>query len=263
MKLVVVTGANRGLGKTYVERLLRDSETWKIVMTARDSVHGQQVRDEIAEATNAQDRLLFQQLDITNSDSVAAFKEYVAAELGAIDVLVNNAGLYDKSNPTATLLINFEKTTEFTDIMLPFLKPTGHIIVIASTLGKKQYISGEAIKAAAFAEDLSRDQLNEMYRRCVAAHAEGQAEAEGWNADSYFNSKFLLNAYVRLVAKELKASHSQVRINAMCPGWCSTEMGGPNATRTAEEGVQTYIHLTKLEADVSGEFWYDSAIASF
>lgn len=266
MKLVVVTGANRGLGRTYVELLLRETEPWKVVMTARDADHGQAVRNEIAELTQAHERLLFRQLDIASAESISAFRDYIAAEFDGIDVLVNNAGIFNREEPgipQPTLLVNYEMTVEFTDALLPLLKPRAHVLFVSSEFGKKEHISNEAIIARAFAEDLTRSQLHDLYQEYLAAATAGEAEAQGWNKGAYFNSKFLLNTYVRVLAKELKAANSEVRVNALTPGWCRTDMGGASALKSAEEGVQTYLHLTRYEGDISGAFWKDSAIDSF
>jgi len=267
MPLVVVTGGNRGLGRAYIEHLLRDSSDWKVVFTAREVASGEQAKAEIAELTGAHDRLFFKQLDIESTDSIIAFRDALAAEFEGIDVLISNAAIYIRNATTEdaarVLKVNFEKTAEFVDTLLPLVKPTGQVIVVSSTLGNRSHNNNEAVKAKVFAEDLTKAEIFEIYQELQADVAAGTATEKGWNADSYFNSKFLINAFVRVVAKELKAAQSTIRINAICPGWCRTDMGGPTAPRSPEEGVQTYLYLTKQDSDVSGQFWTDSAVAPF
>ena len=60
-------------------------------------------------------------------------------------------------------------------------------------------------------------------------------------------SKAALNALTRLTAAEL--GPDDVKVNAMCPGWVKTDMGGPNATRTVEKGAETAVWLATLPED--------------
>jgi len=47
-------------------------------------------------------------------------------------------------------------------------------------------------------------------------------------------------------------------VNSVCPGWCRTEMGGPNAPRTPEEGASGIVWLaTDAPTNVTGKFWRD------
>ena len=54
------------------------------------------------------------------------------------------------------------------------------------------------------------------------------------------------NDFLRIVRA---CADSGVKVNAACPGWCRTDMGGPNAPRTADEGVDTAAWLASLPPD--------------
>jgi len=72
----------------------------------------------------------------------------------------------------------------------------------------------------------------------------------------YRMSKAALNALTRLTAREIEGS--PIKINSVCPGWCRTDMGGPNATRSAEEGAAGIVWAALLPDDgPNGGFFRD------
>jgi NAD(P)-dependent dehydrogenase (short-subunit alcohol dehydrogenase family) len=64
---------------------------------------------------------------------------------------------------------------------------------------------------------------------------------------AYRISKAGLNALTRIFASELE--RARIKVNAACPGWVRTDMGGANATRSVEEGVATTVWLATLPDD--------------
>jgi NAD(P)-dependent dehydrogenase (short-subunit alcohol dehydrogenase family) len=88
-KVVVITGGGAGIGRTYAHRFA--SEGAKVVIADLDEVAARRVVDEIAvEGAHG----LAHAMDVTDADAAAAMTERAVAELGGIDVLVNNAGIH-------------------------------------------------------------------------------------------------------------------------------------------------------------------------
>ena len=84
----------------------------------------------------------------------------------------------------------------------------------------------------------------------------GQLAQMGAEYPAYRLSKAALNALTRTAAAEL--GDGAIKINAMCPGWVKTGMGGPEAERSVEKGAETAIWLATLPADgPSGAFFHD------
>ncbi|MSQ84304.1 MAG: SDR family NAD(P)-dependent oxidoreductase [Myxococcales bacterium] len=74
----------------------------------------------------------------------------------------------------------------------------------------------------------------------------------------YRLSKAAQNAFVRVLHAELHPTG--VRVNAVCPGWCRTDMGGPQADRSVEQGAASIVWAATLATDgPSGGFFRDGA----
>jgi NAD(P)-dependent dehydrogenase (short-subunit alcohol dehydrogenase family) len=76
----------------------------------------------------------------------------------------------------------------------------------------------------------------------------------GWSP-VYCISKSMLNAITRHLAYAL--SGKGIRVNAMCPGWVRTDMGGSGATRSVAQGADTAVWLATTEQIPTGKFFRD------
>ena len=73
---------------------------------------------------------------------------------------------------------------------------------------------------------------------------------------AYRLSKAALNALTIMLSKE----SSKVKVNSMCPGWVRTDMGGPDAPRSVEEGADTAVWLATEDDIPAGKFFRDRNI---
>ncbi|MCK7492467.1 MAG: SDR family oxidoreductase [Comamonadaceae bacterium] len=85
----------------------------------------------------------------------------------------------------------------------------------------------------------------------VRARDAAPAACDAAGTPAYRISKAALNAVTRILAAELQDAN--IKVNSMCPGWVRTDMGGPNATRSVEEGAATAVWLATLPDD--GPSW--------
>jgi NAD(P)-dependent dehydrogenase (short-subunit alcohol dehydrogenase family) len=77
----------------------------------------------------------------------------------------------------------------------------------------------------------------------------------GW-APAYCVSKTFLNSITRQFAYELQ--HENICVNAVCPGWVKTDMGGAGATRLVSEGAETPVWLAdEAPENLTGLFFRD------
>ena len=225
-KTILVTGGNRGIGLAICRQLAELGH--EVIMGTRDTEKGKIAAEKMALPIDVQT------LDVTNSNHIQKLAHYLAEAYGSLDVLINNAGIGIGSNGVAKadltevkdiMETNFYGPWRLTQDLLPLLEKSdeGRIINISSGMGA----------------------LNKM---------------EGGYA-GYRMSKSALNALTILTANEL--ANTSIKVNAMCPGWVKTEMGGAGATRTVEQGADTATWLSTEVSISSGLFYRDRKVISW
>ena len=224
-KIALISEANRGIGLETCKELAQLG--MKVILTSRDPIQGQAALSEITEMDS---KIVYHQLDITDQDSIDKLQTYIKEEFGRLDVLVNNAGIYldqgisvfdlSAKELQKTLDVNLFGAFRLSQAFIPMMQSQkyGRVINVSSGMGS----------------------LEEM---------------GGMNA-AYKVSKTALNALTRVFAGELL--NTNIKVNAMCPGWVRTRMGGPAAPRSLEQGVDTIIWLATLPEDgPSGGYFRD------
>ncbi len=161
-------------------------------------------------------------LDLQDKASLAAAMDAA----GSVDILINNAGvLFDGS-----MLADPEHYRASMDVMVdgPY-----HLIRLAEPHMRSQ-----------------------NWGRIVNVSSGWGSFAEGLaGPNAYGVAKAALNALTKALVRDLPPG---VKINAMCPGWVRTRMGGASATRSPEEGADTVLWLATLPDDgPTGGFFRD------
>lgn len=149
---------------------------------------------------------------------------------GRLDILVNNAALYiDRRHR----LLELEEE------------------VLRRTMESNAY--GPLILTQAFVPLMKK----KGYGRIVNVYSGiGELSDLGSSWPAYRLSKILLNIQTRIIAGELLGTN--VLINAMCPGWVRTDMGGLGVPRSVEEGADTAVWLALLpDVGSQGGFFRD------
>lgn len=249
-RVAVVTGASRGIGRAIAKELA--ARGLRVIATSRDAVRGKKSADELG--------LPFFPLDVTSPESVEAFARHLERTEGGLDILIDNAGValdgFDAEVAERTLEVNYRGAVRTTERLLPLMRRGGRVVMVSSGMGELSCL-GENLRAAVADPALSRAALDAFVDRFVREVAEGTHAASGFPSNAYRVSKVAMNAYVRILARELAGDDRGIKVVAACPGWVRTAMGGPSAPRSPEEGAKTPVWLSLAEDLPSGGFFRD------
>jgi NAD(P)-dependent dehydrogenase (short-subunit alcohol dehydrogenase family) len=225
-RVAVVTGANRGIGFEIARQLAERGI--QVVLASRSPAQGVAAVGKLAESglTN----VVSHPLDVTSDTSTAVFSAWVEQEFGACDVLVNNAGILDpRSARVVSTSLKTLREVLATNLEGPFLMSRA----LVPLMQRRNY--GRIVNVSS-----GLGQLSDM----------------GAGSPAYRISKASLNALTRTLAVEL--SGTNILVNSVCPGWVRTDMGGPDALRSVEEGAETAIWLATLpDGGPTGGFFRD------
>ncbi len=211
MKTVLVTGANRGIGLAIAAGLAARGDL-RVLMGSRDAAAGERAAAGLSGPVEAV------ALDLTDRAVLVEQMAAIVERHGGVDVLVNNAGVLEHAGVLDLADDAFDRSMRV-NLAAPF--------------------------------DLVRAVVPGMiargYGRIVNLSSGWGSFGEGLGGPAaYAITKAGLNALTVKLAAELPAG---VKVNAMCPGWVRTAMGGPTATRSPEEGAETALWLATLPDD--------------
>lgn len=215
----LVTGGSRGIGLEVCRQLAERGHT--VLLTARSAGAAAAA----ARATGAEPL----QLDVTDPASIAAAARQVAERYGKLDVLVNNAAItYDTWQRAVDADLAVVREAAETNLYGPWLMIQEFLALLrACEHPRIVNVSSEAASLASL----------------------------GGGTPAYTASKVALNALTRMLAAELRRDH--VLVNAVCPGWVATDMGGPGGRPVAEGAASVVWAATLPDSGPTGGFFRD------
>jgi NAD(P)-dependent dehydrogenase (short-subunit alcohol dehydrogenase family) len=229
-RVVLVTGANRGIGREVCRQL--GARGYAVVLAARDAGQGAAAAEGLAGDGLSVEACV---LDVTDARSVAACAAWVHARHGRLDALVNNAGAcYD----------TWERVL---DADAERLFDTARAAFEINALGAWR-------TCQAFAPLLRQAGRGGRVVN-VSSEAGSLAGMRGGGTPAYAVSKAALNAVTRLVAAELHPAG--VLVNAVCPGWVATDMGGVGGRPVADGAASVVWGVALPDGGPSGGFFRD------
>jgi NAD(P)-dependent dehydrogenase (short-subunit alcohol dehydrogenase family) len=225
-RVAVVTGANRGIGQEVVRQLAHQGLT--IILTSRDEKKGLKAVEPYQKQGLP---VRFHVLDVTSPSSIRELAAFVEKEFKRCDVLVNNAGIFPDREDSSVFNSKIETIREAmeTNVYGPILLCQALIPLMRK---------------------------NKYGRIVNFSSGMGQLTDMNGGSPGYRISKTSINAVTRIFNDELQGEN--ILVNSMCPGWVKTEMGGPGANRSVEDGADTAVWLATLpDTGPRGGFFRD------
>ena len=223
-----ITGANRGLGLELTRQYLeRGDQVFAASRQPEQATELKQLHTQYA------DRLVLLPLDVTSAESIAAAVKTVQDTTDALDVLINNAGVYPHAgsgdahqrlgqlthdDAMETMQVNAIGPLLVSQALLPLLRAgrKGRILSISSGQGSLTW----------------------------------KATGDPYH---YSASKAALNMYMRSLAAEI--GHMGLISVIVDPGWMRTDMGGDHATQDPADSARGIIRLAEqLHVEENGSF---------
>ena len=219
MKNIFITGGNRGIGKGLVEIFC---ENYKVFFSAREESKAKSVIESIKNET-----ISYVIMDVADEQSVLKGIRSLKEKTDSIDILINNAGILipglkhkidaiktDDESILKTFDINTVGVLRVCRAVLPIMPVSSRIINISSGMG--------------------------------------QMEGMATGSIAYRLSKTALNALTIVLSQEL--SVKEIKVNAICPGWVQTDMGGYDANLTVKESVESIKKFALSDNFPNGKF---------
>uniref|UniRef100_A0A8C8TZI3 Carbonyl reductase (NADPH) n=1 Tax=Peromyscus maniculatus bairdii TaxID=230844 RepID=A0A8C8TZI3_PERMB len=255
-QVALVTGGNRGIGFAITRDLCRKF-SGDVVLTARDEARGKSAVQQL-QVEGLSPR--FHQLDIDDPQSIRALRDFLRKEYGGLDVLVNNAAIstdltHFYIQAEAAMKTNFFGTRAVCMELLPLIKPQGRVVNVSSQIMRDalKKCSPELQKKFR-SETITEEELVGLMNKFVEDLKKGVHEKEGWPDSAYAVTKIGVTVLSRIHARKLSEQRrgDKILLNACCPGGVRTDMAGPKATKSPEEGAETPVYLALLPPDAEG-----------
>lgn len=222
-QVALVTGGNRGIGLAICRQMAEAG--FRVILGARKIPAGKQAAESLQ---NDGLDVVFQPIDVRDAAQIGFVASWMDMEYGKLDVLVNNAGIgvgnsgvvdADIEEIKEIMEVNFYGPLRMSKSFIPLLRKSseGKIINVSSGMG------------------------------AISDLGSGYA--------GYRFSKAGLNVQTMLLSKEVL--EYGIKVNSVCPGWVKTDMGGPNAPRSLEQGADTICWLATGTNIPSGKFFRD------
>ena len=148
--------------------------------------------------------------------------------------------------------------------MLPVMPDGSKIVILTSAAGTFAMVPGVAIKDKLSDKALTREGVKKIAEEYSQEVREKKEPFKDGPFPVYCMSKLLLNVYAKILSKEEQVKKRGIQIYTCHPGWVKTDMGGPMAPMSIEEGTMCPCFLInlpwKIDEAFQGEFFCKSVV---
>lgn len=274
MKRVLITGANKGIGRALVAKVLEQGDDTFAILGSRDLGRGQEAKQQLlAEHPEWSERIWVLPLDVSDDASVAQAAQDVKAKFAEdapLYGIINNAGIGLGADSLQLVLeVNVLGIHRVCSAFVPFLSTQGRVVNITSASGPN-FVNqcGPDMQQFFLNKNITWAELESLVQESIGMSGNADAfEARGLGSgNAYGLSKALANSYTMLLARE----NPNLTINACTPGFIETDLTRPYAEssgrspaemgmKSPAEGTRSAIHLMFGNVEASGHYYGSDA----
>jgi NAD(P)-dependent dehydrogenase (short-subunit alcohol dehydrogenase family) len=270
-RVILVTGANKGLGFEVIKKLVKDtssSNTDLILLGSRDLKRGQDAIIKLGSPSN----VYLIQLDTSSPSSIAHATDEIKQKYGGkLDILINNAAISTREitvdGARELFATNYFGIKLLNKHLSPLIRENGRIINVASEVGAwTLHEMSNDLQNKYQSSTLTEEQLDAIVQDFISAIESNNLNKLGYNDKSiylvYGVSKTALLALTRIEARQWSGAKN-VLVLSVCPGYCSTDLNnhGPGS-RPAELGADSILYVVQTPANKleNGQFYQDGQL---
>ena len=266
-RTILVTGANKGIGFSLVEKLIEDSsqDTTTILLGSRNADRGKDALKKLGFPPN----VFLLELDVSSPASIEhAIGEIKEKYPDRIDIVINNAAILDKEvtvdRARATFATNYYGIKLLNEQLFPMIKEHGRIINVSSQAGPLvMHEIDRTLREKYTSPKLTIEELDHLVEDFISAIETSTLEELGYRIKSYpplySISKVALNALSQIEAREWSTAKNLLVVS-VSPGFCATDMTEHASTaRSPKLGADSIIHAINTPSDElkNGSFYRD------
>jgi len=229
-KTVLITGASRGIGYAITKLITNTLDNPMVYGTSRNSA--EQLTDLIREEVDAgkEKCVEFRNMEVSDTSGIMALRNHIELKHGQIDVLINNAGMYFYPAMEATehfvqvqrtLDINYWGMKNVISSFLSVMSDQSRIVNMSSFHGHLSRIPGRSIQMQLGDSSLTEKRLDDLMMDYQRHSTEFNYDFEevGWPRCAYTVSKVAVNAYTRILQRQLEEKgRGGIVVNSIHPG---------------------------------------------
>ena len=250
-RIILVTGANRGIGLAVVKKFFVDFPKDTVLLASRDRTRGEEALSGLGSPANVH----VIELDTSSKESIDKAAAEIRQKYKHLDIIINNAGIARMDNSfesaKATMETNYFGVRWLNDKLISLVRVNGRIVNVSSGFAcYALHGTSKELHAKYSSDKLTADEIDHSINDLLRAIEKDEPDKAGFDMrfGSYGASKAALNALTRVEAREWK--NKNVLVFSVCPGFCSTDLNNhAEGARDPALGAESIAYVVNTPTD--------------